>query len=382
MQIAGAVARQIVARFDGARSTGILSFGAIGKRDLQYKVQLLHPGETCIRIYNLCVVGFGNVGKAFVALLRKKEQQLQERYGLAWRVTGVSSRRLGWLVAPDGFTAGKLLRDDFSEAQKATDVREWLRLAKADAMFEVSSLNAATGQPATGYLRAALASGAHAITANKGPVLHAWRELTALAAARNRRFLHESAMMDGVPIFSLFRETLPAIEVHGFRGVLNSTTTVVLEAMAAGLSFDDAVREAQRLGVAETDPSNDIDGIDAAVKVVGLTTVLMNGSLTLQNVCRQGIRDIGAEQLRDANSAGDVWRLVARARRKNGAITASVAPERLKVNDPLSTVRGTSLLISFETDIFPELIIGERDPGPQTTAYGLLADFLSAVRSV
>jgi len=296
-------------------------------------------------------------------------------------VTGIASRRLGWLVAPDGFTADKLLSGDCSEAQDATDVHEWLRMGKADALFEVSSLNAGTGQPATGYIRAALEAGIHAITANKGPVLHAWRELIALAAAQNRRFLHESAMMDGVPIFSLFRETLPAIEVRGFRGVLNSTTTVVLDAMAAGLSFDDAVREAQRLGVAETDPSNDVDGIDAAVKIVGLTTVLMNGNLTLADVRRQGVRDIDAKQLREAHASGEVWRLVSRARREGGAITASVAPERLSAGDPLSTVRSTSLLISFETDIFPELIIGERDPGPQATAYGLLADFLSAVRS-
>jgi homoserine dehydrogenase len=248
-------------------------------------------------------------------------------------------------------------------------------------MFEVSSLNASTGEPAIGYLRAALESGAHAITANKGPVLYAWRELTALAAARKRRFLHESAMMDGVPVFSLFRETLPAIEVTGFRGVLNSTTTVVLDAMAGGVSFDDAVREAQQLGVAETDPSNDIDGIDAAVKVVGLTTVLMNGGLTLQDVRCQGIRGIDTTQLREAHASGDVWRLVSRVRREGGTITASVNPQRLHAGDPLSTVRGTSLLISFETDIFPELIIGERDPGPQATAYGLLADFISAVRS-
>jgi homoserine dehydrogenase len=151
--------------------------------------------------------------------------------------------------------------------------------------------------------------------------------------------------------------------------------------MAGGLSFDDAVREAQRLGVAETDPSNDVDGIDAAVKIVGLTTVLMNGSLKLADVRRQGIRDIGTKQLRDAHARGEVWRLVSRARREGGAITASVAPERLKAGDPLSTVCGTSLLIGFETDIFPELIIGERNPGPQATAYGLLADFMSAVRS-
>ena len=331
---------------------------------------------------NLCVVGLGNVGRAFVSLLQRKEQELRDRYGLAWRITGVASRRLGWLAVPGGFTPEKLLNRDFSEAQKAADVREWLGRGNADALFEVSSLNAATGQPAIDYIRTALEGGAHAITANKGPVVHAWRELTELAAAKGRRFLHESAMMDGVPVFSLFREMLPAIELRGFRGVLNSTTTVILEAMEAGKSFDDAVREAQRRGVAETDPSNDIDGIDAAVKIVGLTTVLMNGNLKLEDVRRRGIRAIGAEQLRDAHASGEVWRMVARARRgPDGTITGSVAPERLKAGDPLSTVRGTSLLIGFETDIFPELIIGERDPGPQATAYGLLADFVSAVRS-
>jgi homoserine dehydrogenase len=367
--------RLIPFRPDG-NATGWLRFG------LYNGSYTASAWRTCIRTHNLCIVGFGNVGKAFVALLQEKEQELRDRYGIAWRVTGVAARRLGWLAAPTSFAAEKLLAGDFSGAQQSTDIREWLRLCKADVVFEVSSLNAGTGQPATDYIRAALEIGAHAISANKGPVVHAWRELTELARSNNRRFLHESAMMDGVPIFSLFRETLPAIEIRGFRGVLNSTTTVILDAMGTGMSFDDAVREAQRLGVAETDPSNDVDGIDAAVKIVGLTTVLMNGNLKLKDVQRQGIRGIGTEQLSTARASGEVWRLVSRARRAaDGNIVASVAPERLQASDPLSTVRGTSLLISFETDIFPQLLIGECNPGPQATAYGLLADFIYAVRS-
>ncbi len=263
----------------------------------------------------------------------------------------------------------------------ASDVRAWLKLAKADALFEASSLNAATGQPATDYIRAALQAGAHAISANKGPLVHAYRELTELAASRGRRFFFESATMDGVPVYSLFRETLPAIEVRGFRGVLNSTTTVILDAMSAGMSFDQAIGQAQWLGVAETDPSADIDGVDAAVKVVALTTVLMNGKLKLDDVSQQGIRGITAAELRAASADGEVLKLVSRARRQpDGTITATVRPERLKLADPLASVTGTSLLIAFETDIFPELIIGERDPGPQATAYGLLADFLNAVK--
>ena len=317
-----------------------------------------------------------------MALLQRKRHELGDRYGIGFRITGVASRRLGWLVAPAGFTPEKLLAGDFSEAKKATGLAEWLCTANADALFEASSLNAETGEPAITHIRSALELGAHAISANKGPVLHAYRELTQLAESKGRRFFFESAMMDGAPVFSLFRTALPAIEILGFRGVINSTTTVILEAMQAGKSLDDAIAEAQRLGIAETDPSADIDGIDAAVKVVEVANVLMGASLKLADVARRGIRGITLAQLREAQENGEAWRLVSRARRQpDGSIMASVAPETLKLDDPLAQVHGTSLLIAFETDIFRELIISERDPGPEATAYGMLSDFVNAVRS-
>ncbi len=294
----------------------------------------------------------------------------------------MASRRLGWLAAPDGFSVEKLLLADFTGAQGAGDVHEWLRVAAADALFEVSSLNAATGQPAIEHMQAALGAGAHAISANKGPVVHAYRELSDLAAAQGRRFLFESAVMDGVPIFSLFRETLPAVELRGFRGVLNSTTNVVLEGMEAGMTLQESVRQAQKLGVAESDPADDLEGVDAAVKVVALANVLMHAGLKLDDVRRQGIGEITAEQLREARANGGAWKLVCTARRADdGRVVASVTPQRLKLSDPLALVKGTSSVISFETDVFPELIITEQDPGLEATAYGLLADFLTAVGS-
>jgi homoserine dehydrogenase len=317
-----------------------------------------------------------------MALLQRKQSDLADHYGIAWRVTAVASRRLGWLVATDGFTTSKLLAGDFSEGRPVGNACSWMHAAKPDVVFEASSLNAETGQPAITHIRFALETGAHAISANKGPVLHGYRELTQLAESKGRRFYFESAMMDGAPVFSLFRTALPAIEVRGFRGVINSTTTVILEAMLAGKSFAEAIAEAQRLGVAETDPSADVDGIDAAVKVVEVANVLMGATLRLADVARTGIRDITPEQLREAHEKGDAWRLVSRARREpDGSITASVKPELLKFDDPLAQVHGTSLLIAFETDIFKELIISERDPGPEATAYGMLSDFVNAVRS-
>jgi homoserine dehydrogenase len=317
-----------------------------------------------------------------VELLQRKQQELADRYGISCHITGIASRRVGWLATCSGFTPSKLLAKDFSEGERVAHVASWMHAAKPDVVFEASSLNAKTGEPAITHIRMALEHSAHAISANKGPVLHAYRELTELADARCRRFYFESAMMDGAPVFSLFRTALPAIEIRGFRGVINSTTTVILEAMQAGKMFDDAIAEAQRLGVAETDPSADIDGIDAAVKVVEVANVLMGASLTLGDVVRQGIREITSAQLREAQQNGEAWRLVSRARRRpDGSINAAVAPERLRLDDPLAQVHGTSLLIAFETDIFKELIISERDPGPEATAYGMLSDFVNAVRS-
>jgi homoserine dehydrogenase len=307
---------------------------------------------------------------------------LRDRYGIAYRITGIATRRLGWLVVPEGFTTEKLLNCDFAQAIKVESLNQWLAAAKPHALFEASSLNAETGEPAITYICSALQAGAHAISANKGPVVYAHRQLTELANACGLRFFHESAMMDGAPVFSLFRETLPAIELRGFRGVLNSTTNVILEGMESGMSFDDAVREAQRLGVAETDPSNDVDGIDATVKVVGLANVLMGENLSLSDVQRTGIRGITAASLREARQNGETWKLIARAKREgDGRIIASVAPERIGPDDPLYSVRGTSLAVGFETDVFRQLFIAERDPGPEATAYGMLSDFINAVRS-
>ncbi len=135
-----------------------------------------------------------------------------------------------------------------------TNVRDWLRAAEADVLFEATSLNVENGQPAADHLRAALEHGAHAITANKGPIVHAYDELRQLATQRGRRFLFESTVMDGVPIFSLFQENLPALHLRGFRGILYSTTNVILGGMEEGLSFEASLQKAQALGVAEPTP--------------------------------------------------------------------------------------------------------------------------------
>ena len=332
------------------------------------------------RIYNLALIGFGNVGRSLVKLLERKREELSAQYGFTFRITGVASRKLGWKFNSAGFELDKLLYGTW-DGEIAKDVESWLKASRADVMFEASSLNFQTGQPAIDHIRAALNNRSHVISANKGPVVHAYRELTELAGQRNRRFYFESAVMDGVPIFAMFREGLQAIDLRGFTGILNSTTNVILGEMEQGRTFEEAVKKAQELGIAETDPSADVDGWDAAVKISALVNVLMAVDLMPQQVKREGIRELTREMVIKAREAGSPYKLLCRARKKGDSVEASVGPERVPFLNPVAQVSGTSSIISFETDIFPALTIIEESPGLEATAYGMLADFISAVRS-
>lgn len=337
---------------------------------------------------SLIFVGFGNVGQALARLLERKRTLLEEKYDFNYRIVGIATGRHGMALDPLGlpmdqvFTALKNREsiDRFHTGPEIRDTFDFIRLSGADVMFENSPVNHMTGQPAANHLSAALEFGMHAITANKGPVVHAYKQLTELADKQGKRFMFESAVMDGAPIFSLFRGPLPAIELNGFTGILNSCTNLLLGLMEEEKTFDEAVSYAQSIGITETDPSADIDGWDAAIKVAALSTVVMGIPLKPDEVEREGIRGITPQMLLEARAAGERWKLVCTAQRYKGGIKASVKPKRVRPSSPLFSINGTSSFVQFETDVLPGLGIVEGDPSPDTTAYGLLADLINAVR--
>ncbi len=356
---------------------------ALQRRVRSILIRGFSPCEALIRSYNLCFLGFGNVNRTLAQLLANRAQELRDRHGISHRITGVASRRLGWIADPNGLTledvcgAGAPARE-LRTSSGPPNVEQWLAAAKADVLFEATSLNVQNGQPAVDHIRAALNHGAHAITANKGPIVHAYREFRDLAASKGKRFLFESTVMDGVPIFSLF-DQLPAIHLKGFHGILNSTTNVIISQMEEGLSFDEALKKAQELGIAETDATHDIDGWDAAVKTAALITVLMDVPVKLDEIERDGIRDLTPQAVRNAKRDGWPFKLVCRAHRTANGIEASAKPEKVLSTQPMAKISGTSSYIYFETDIFPGLAVTEENPGLYATAYGMLADFVRAV---
>ncbi|MBG0770438.1 MAG: homoserine dehydrogenase [Anaerolineaceae bacterium] len=340
--------------------------------------------------YRLCLVGFGNVGKAFARLLLKKKAELAEKYDLSVSITGIITGSHGRAINPAGLNLTQALAlvdsgeslDSLSTVDASSDVLSFIERCPADFMFETTPVNPQTGQPALSHIEKALETGMHAVTANKGPVVHGYRHLTSLAAKMDRRFLFESAVMDGAPVFALFREPLVGANLISFHGILNSCTNLLLEMMEQGQTLDEAVEYGRSIGITETDPSNDIDGWDASIKVAALVTVLMGTPLTPQQVDRTGIRGVTPAMIAEAKAGGERWKLVCSAEKQDDRIVTKVAPQRVGPDSPLFSVNGTSSYCQFQLDVLPGLGVLESDPGPETTAYGLLADMLNILEVV
>lgn len=337
----------------------------------------------------LAFLGFGNVGKALAELLLSNQGEMQAHYGITFSVVGIATGRSGIAVDHQGLDLEKVLelmakRDSLIEVSSdkftVTSSIDFVQSCGADALLESIPVNYQSGQPAVDLIRAALESGMHVVTANKGPVVHAYRELIDLAESKGRKFLFESAVMDGAPLFALFRETLPLANLKSLRGVLNSTTNLLLTLMEQGKSFDEAVAYAQSIGIAETDPGGDIDGWDAAIKVCALATVLMGIPLKPEEVDRTGIRGISGKEIAQAKDEGKRWKLVGEAVREQDRVRAQVAPQKVGIDSPFYGVMGTTSIVEFETDVLGKLSLIETDPSPETTAYGMLADFINAVK--
>lgn len=341
-----------------------------------------------MKLQRMIFIGFGNVGQALARLLEKKRDAVKRDHDTDFIITGIYTKRHGAAIDKNGLDITRCLRimseggflNSISTFDCSEDALEFIHTCPADVMFENSPVNHHTGQPAIDHLKSGLEQGMNVITANKGPVVHGFSLLSELAAQQGKRFLFESSVMDGAPIFSLFREALPGIELRAFKGILNSCTNMILTRMEMGETFDQAVEYGRKIGITETDPSADVDGWDAAIKVSALATVLMGISMKPGEVSRQGIRPITPDMIQEAKQQGKRWKLVCSARLEKGEVTASVAPEMVTPDSPLYSINGTSSYVQFETDTLPGLGIVETNPGPETTAYGLFADWLQTIR--
>jgi homoserine dehydrogenase len=328
--------------------------------------------------FELVFVGFGHVGRRVAELL----EEIGPRLPFHARTVAVLTGHHGG-DAPDGWPLDvpQPVTDGGSNAHVIAALVEHHARAARDrrlVCIETTLLDVNAGEPAIAHVRAALSGGAHVITTNKGPVAFSHAELASLARRVDREFLFEGAVMDGIPVFNLVRETLPGVRIEGFRGIVNSTTNHILTMMERGETFDAALRQMQAEGIAEADPSLDVDGWDAAAKTAALMNVLMEAGVTPHDIDREGIRDVSAESVRSAASNGARLRLVASADRGEGRPAGRVRLERVPATDPLGNVEGQQNVLLLRTDLLGEVGILQRDGGLTRTAYAIISD-LSAI---
>ena len=336
----------------------------------------------------LVLIGFGNVARRFVKLLG----ETADRLDFSWKIVGISTRRHGSVVDPAGVDTRRAIAaveggqsldrlDPAARERSGIDVIRQVADLMADEAaegrlicIETTVLDIDRGEPAVAHVRAALEGQAHVVTANKGPAAFAYHELDALAESVDRLFFFEGAVMDGVPVFNLVRETMPAITVEGFRGVINTTCNYILSELERGGEFDGALAEMQSRGIAEADPTLDIDGWDAAAKTAALVNVLMGSVITPHQVQRTGIRDVTGLDARDALARHRRIRLVASASRHGGKVKARVEPEMLDGQDPLAGLVDLNNALYLTTDLLGEVGIVQRGGNLTQTAYALLSD--------
>lgn len=342
--------------------------------------------------YTLALIGFGNVARALARLLVRKQAALKSKHNVTFSFTGISTGRHGHAVNPNGLDIEKALElvesgKSISElsTMQSNDSFAVIKNSSANVMFENSPVNTETGQPALDHMLTALNLGMHAITANKGPVVHGFSELNAAADKAGKMFRYESTILGGSPVFSVLREAFPLADVSSFKGIFNATTNLILSRMENSETYENAVKYAQSIGVAEADPTNDVDGWDAAFKVSALVRVLWDAPMTPQQVNPTGIRGITSEMIAKAKTEGKRYKLVCSGEKDGNSVKVSVSPQLVDSTSPLYGMMNSSTGVTFRTDVILDysITLSEKpgmQGGPVETAYGLFADFVNIVK--
>lgn len=338
--------------------------------------------------YRLALIGFGNVGQGFAQILSERGELLAQQFGLRLQIVAVSDLLKGSLYDPHGLDAAALLQavktsgklDAVAAPHHGWDALRTIAESNADAVIELSYTDLKTGEPAISHLRKAIESRKHVVTTNKGPIALRYPELKALADANGVDIGVEGTVMSGTPSLRLGSELLAAAGITRIQGIINGTTNYILSQMESGASYADALAEAQAKGYAEADPTGDVEGFDAAGKVVILANLLMGQSLSMADVDRTGITRLTPQDIASAKDAGERWKLIGKVERVDGTVQASVRPTRLLVSHPLASVGGATNAITFSTELLGDVTLVGPGAGRLETGYALIGDLLALHR--
>ena len=338
--------------------------------------------------YRLALIGFGNVGQGLAEILSQKASLLREKFDADIRIVAICDLYKGSIAAADGFDPGALLDHinakgdlkDFPAAERDWDARATIENSGANVLVELSFTDLETGEPALSHMVQALELGMHVSTTNKGPAALHFPKLLELSKAHGGEIGVEGTVMSGTPALAVGMKMLAAAGVTRVQGILNGTTNYILGEMEHGADYADALQDAQAKGYAEADPAGDVDGHDAAAKVVILANLVMGQSMTITDVSCVGISGITSAQVESAKAENQRWKLIGTLEHVNGEIQGSVKPVKLDATHPLYGISGATNAITYSTDLLGDITLIGPGAGRIETGYAIIGDILSFSR--
>lgn len=342
------------------------------------------------------LAGLGFVNRGLLRLLSEKNHTIG---GCRFKITAIADSS-GVALNTAGFDPESLLKlktagrhaIDLPEFSSGLRTSDFAGTGIGDILVEATPANMVDGQPGLTAARSALMAGAHVVFANKAPLVFAFDELHALAASASPegyfqepgesgtagiRLAYSATVCGGLPVVNVIRRDLRGARITGVRGILNATSNYVLDVLSGGGSFQDAIREAQRIGAAEADPSYDINGNDTANKLFIIVKTIGGYPGSFLDTDLTGIGRITAEQMNDARSRGCTIRLVATAERTKESWRLRVAPEEVPESDFLGQCRGWEMGVEIESDWYEKIWLKNAEREPTGTSAAVLRDILS-----
>lgn len=333
----------------------------------------------------IVICGVGRVGKAFLNLLRQKNDYLRTRYGLELKIIAAVDIG-GAAVAAEGLPLNNLLAhlDQGRNVEELPNLgkknytgKEALSSLSADILVETTPTNIKDGEPGLTHIRTALQHGRHVVTAAKGPLVLRFQELKELAQKANRRLMISAATAAALPTLDVGLDCLAGSEVLAAEGILNGTTNYILTRMTEeGCPYSEALAAAQRMGIAEPDPSLDVEGRDTANKILLIANEVFQAGLALKDIPVEGITKITPEDISKAQKEGKIIKLIGKVEKKNGQVRASVAPLAIPLDHPLASVRGSEKAISYLTDTMDRVTVSGGKSNPLGAAAAILKDII------
>ena len=335
--------------------------------------------------YKLAIIGFGNVGQGLIKIISEKRPLLRKKFGIELTIVAVCDQLKGSIADAEGLDP-ELLLSDFAQygnlknipaTNKGWNAIETINNSGADILIELAFTDLKTGEPALSHIKQALNNGMHVSMTNKGPVALHFPELQKLALSKNVQIGIEGTVMSGTPSLYLAQEMLLAAGIIKIQGILNGTTNYILGAMSNGVSYKEALKQAQQLGYAESDPSGDVDGHDAAAKVVILGNHLLDLTLKLEDIDLKGISQISNEDISSARKVNKHWKLIGSVEKNDSGFIASVKPVMLSSEHPLAAIKGATNAITYSTELLGDITLIGPGAGRIETGYAVIEDILS-----